>query len=67
MDGTETARLVVTVGALAITFVTLIMHRRDKVLDALSDLSERVTRAKTQLEGLDKRVEAIEVYIRKAN
>lgn len=50
---------------------SLVMRRRDRLLDAIKDLSERVTRVETRLEGLDKRVEgldkrveSIEGYIR---
>ncbi len=71
MDWTETLRLVVTVAALAVVLTSLVMRRRDRLLDAIKDLSERVTRVETRLDGLekrvdgmDKRVERIDVYIR---
>ncbi len=71
MDWTETLRLVVTVAALAVALTTLVMRRRDRLLDAIKDLSERVTRVETRLDSLDKRVDSldkrvggIEAYIR---
>lgn len=71
MDWTETLRLLVTVSALAVALTFLAMRRRDRLLDAIKDLSDRVTRVEARLdclekrvEGLEKRVEGIEVYIR---
>ncbi len=71
MDWTETLRLVVTVAALAVALTSLVTRRRDRLLDAIKDLSERVTRVETRLDGLekqveslDKRVESIDGYIR---
>lgn len=71
MDWTETLRLLVTVVALAVALTSLVTRRRDRLLDAIKDLSERVTRVETRIDGLDKRVaslekrvEGIEVYIR---
>lgn len=64
MDWTETLRLLVTVAALAVALTSLVMRRRDRLLDAIKDLSERVTRIEARIDGLDKRVESIEAYIR---
>ena len=71
MDWTETLRLLVTVAALAVALTSLVTRRRDRLLDAIKDLSNRVTRVETRLDGLenrveslDKRVESIETYIR---
>lgn len=60
MDWTETLRLVVTVAALAVALTSLVTRRRDRLLDAIKDLSERVTRVETRLDGLDKRVESLD-------
>ena len=63
-DWTETLRLLVTVAALAVALTSLVMRRRDRLLDAIKDLSGRVTRIEARIDGLDKRVESIEAYIR---
>ena len=60
MDWTETLRLLVTVVALAVALTSLITRRRDRVLDAIKDMSERLTRVEARLEGLDKRLDGLE-------
>lgn len=59
-DWTETLRLLVAVVAPAVALTSLITRRRDRVLDTIEDLPERLTSVEARLDGLEKRLDGLE-------